>query len=501
MNKTVRRLVMFALICICFCIITTSFIMKQAVLEIQNTVNQIIEHNIRISGKYETAWTTSASAKNLSDNNEMFRIQQDLQKTYDVQNCLMKILYTVTFDNGIMADSESVFINALIESFVDDTAVDFMNNEENADGIRRYLNNSYIRIIGDNKPDLLYHRYNEELFYYVDKKNNIDFEYFTEDEMSDAAFVCYVPYNSFYYSSSESGIEYKDLLCGDEIILADFYVNNQRLAYVKTYRLKVKGLYYTTDTSSIGDAIFIPQNTLLSIQEEEQKLMKQYDYSIIDDIDLNDLERASALSKPIYALEAVISTQNSEQTEEVNNVVKAKCSGLDDIHIISSEQNYTHINSIILEMIQKNNTIFFLAISLSVILIALITLLLKRIQRKEDGLLLALGKPKSAILKSQLCELFIITSTAIAFSLVLGFHIAKSVCVKVFGNYRIPKEIYRSASTVAIEKAVRQFNISLSMNDILHITIICSGAVLISYVITFTEISRRNPKALLREEI
>ena len=503
MAKYYRHTIYFITLCMCFSIIASAFLMRTGTAELLDRIDETIGNRVYISGDYEDAWNLNSDTKLIADNEKMFDIQKRLKNSYDVQNCLMKELYAVTYNTGSVVSNDLFFHDEICEAFINNDQQSYFTDADNEETIKDFLKTSYVSVIGDSKSDLLYHWYNDELFYYNSKKDNIEFNLFTEEEMNNGEMVCYIPKNSIGYSiDSEYNVfpDARELGVDDTIILADFYVNNGEIVFVNKYELTVKGLYYTKDSSSIGNTVFVPQNTLLKIQEQEYELYSQFNCDIADLTNMNEAERACNLSKPTYALQAAVNFDSVDKLEELTQYLKEECRDISGFSLKSSRQEYSQLTSVIKETSSISIIILRFAVIISSVLILLIVMLQTRSRKKEIGLLMAMGESTGSIIKKYTVEMMVITILALVVSLLLGAIGGKLLSSRLFENYRIPKEVFRSPTNVEIEKMVRSFKLGYTANDIVKIISLCIATTIIPYILNIKAITKLKPRNVLFED-
>ena len=123
-----------------------------------------------------------------------------------------------------------------------------------------------------------------------------------------------------------------------------------------------------------------------------------------------------------------------------------------------------------------------------------------RSRKKEIGLLMAMGESTGSIIKKYTVEMMVITILALVVSLLLGAIGGKLLSSRLFENYRIPKEVFRSPTNVEIEKMVRSFKLGYTANDIVKIISLCIATTIIPYILNIKAITKLKPRNVLFED-
>jgi len=507
MKKYLRCLPLFITTLICFSIVVSSFLVKDAADETLKVVNENMENYVELSGKYEKAWQPYSNLKIIADSQKILDVQQKLKSSYDVQNCIMRRLYLATFNDGRWVDTEHAFFDDISESFINGTENEYFLDPANAETIERYLSADLtISVFGDNKTEILFHKYGNKFRYYRDEKIGAYFDEFSQDDIDNGTFICYVPrFHTIYKSPEIKGqydlsIDSREAVYGDEIILAEFFSKDGKIVHVEPYRFIIKGTYYTPDSADDDYGIVIPQSTLNKIEEKSAAIYKEYNCNTQDSSSRNIYDRVSLTSKTTYASKAVVMAKTIDDIDDIISYIKSECGDVDGLKLQATAKEYDLISAPSKNLLSISNIIFMFSIVVTALLLALVVFINTRNRKVETGIYLSLGESKKNIARKYITEILVIATISLIISLGVGTYVSKSVINKNIKNYKLPKEVATSDSMVKTQNLINKVEVSLDARAIIVTCISCYGAAVISTLVSTNIVMKSSPKELLIKE-
>lgn len=410
------------------------------------------------------------------------------------------------------------YVKEISQAIVDDEINDLLINSDN-ENLIEFLPLLYppINLIGDDDPYLMESRSNKAFKVYNDKINGYNGRYFTKEEIDNGDFVCILPISYFccydalvnntdypysVYSISDdsysSGVRPVEL--GDEIILVDYFVKDNELIHVNSYKFTVIGFY--SNANEYHEAIYVPNNAIVRINDEQAALMEKYDCTIQNSSSNgNSISRIANITKSTYTGRVRIEVKNAEDIKPIGALIKENCASIENAKVITSSKEYDQISA----PIKSLNNISLIALIIvnvvSLIIVSLILFLNVKGRMKEIGLLLALGKSKKKLVSEMIREYALIATVAMIVSFIIGNSISGTVSKYLVNNYRVPSV---NAEThyynVSQNEMKDSFKINLTTENAVMIGCLCYGVTVVSSLAGIHVIRKANPKEILLYE-
>lgn len=449
-------------------------------------------------------------------------LQQDSRISYVGYN-LSKVMYAGTLNADLspitimdadgnilyenMHDADNDPMKGIFNHIENSTFNEFSLDNKNSELVKNWIieNNRRIYIYGD------YYELLER------KNNNIAIargRSFSEEEIENSDFVCVLDINNFF--------KYPDdvINVNDVVSVMDYYVKDNKLVYSKVYKFKVVGIYERKNKHAFdGDRMYIPMKTLETIQEDQKRLMKEYDCNVftedwlnsyeftkevdaktIDDIYKSNLELLQYQSKQTYITQPRIEVKNAEDVEDIADEIREKCSSCSGIKVLTSTAEYDNVAGPVTSIKSASTMMLTITLIISVALLSATIFLVMRERKVEAGIYVALGKERKGIVIQRILEVMIIASIALILSLKAGEIIGDNLSEKYMISHKGKAQTETQFINKNFNEISKNYIIKLDFKDVMEIIAICYGVTLVSTSLEAYLVTKTNAREVLMKD-
>lgn len=512
-----------------FTMIVEAFLIREASTESIRTVLSNKGGVIIVEGPYDNKPRSGllGGSEYENYNTAIKSAVSEIEESFDVK--YVDYHYHKKLCSGNGKDNSAVFfdefgtyityIKEISQAIVDDEINDLLINSDN-ENLIEFLPLLYppINLIGDDDPYLMESRSNKALKVYNDIINGYNGRYFTKEEIDNGDFVCILPISSSFccYDALVNNTDFTDSVysfsddsyssnvrpvkLGDEITLIDYFVKDDELVHVNSYKFTVIGFY--SNENEYCEAIYVPNNAIARINDEQASLMEKYDFTIHNNSSNgNSISRIANNTKSTYTGRVRIEVTNAEDIKPIGALIKERCASIENVKVITSSKEYDQISAPIKSLNNISLIALIIVTVVSLIIVSLILFLNIKGRMKENGLLLALGKSKKKLVSEMIREYSLIATVAIIVSFIIGNSISGMVSKYLVNNYRVPSV---NAEThyydVSQNEMKDSFKINLTTENAMMIGCLCYGVTVASSLAGIHVIRKANPKEILLYE-
>lgn len=449
-------------------------------------------------------------------------LQQDSRISYVGYN-LSKVMYAGTLNADLspitimdadgnilyenMHDADNDPMKGIFNHIENNTFNEFSLDSKNSELVKNWIieNNRRIYIYGD------YYELLER------KNNNIAIargRSFSEEEIENSDYVCVLDINNFF--------KYPDdvINVNDVVSVMDYYVKDNKLVYSKVYKFKVVGIYERKNEHAFdGHRMYIPMKTLETIQEDQKRLMKEYDCNVftedwlnsyeftkevdaktIDDIYNSNLELLQYQSKQTYITQPRIEVKNAEDVEDIADEIREKCSSCSGIKVLTSTAEYDNVAGPVTSIKSASTMMLTITLIISVALLSATIFLVMRERKVEAGIYVALGKERKGIVIQRILEVMIIASIALILSLKAGEIIGDNLSEKYMTSHKDKAQTETQFINKNFNEISKNYIIKLDFKDVMEIIAICYGVTLVSTSLEAYLVTKTNAREVLMKD-
>ena len=408
-------------------------------------------------------------------------------------------------------------IPEVTEAFVSETADEFFRDSQNKELINLFFQKWHLHdttpLYGENYP-MLYEVLREKGHFESvipetkESKLEVEGRLFTQQEIDNGAFVCIAPVHNPYDIYNISG---RYNFNGDKLIYSDFYIKEGKVLFVKTYEFIIIGhfsFYKETELYNFNSLpIFVPNNTLLKIQNEQTELMQKYDCEVftsewMDDFDIYDktdvMEGFNNISKAMYISSPRIEIKDVKYLEEISDYIKDYCNDIEGLLVVTSTEEYDKIAGHVKMMKELSLAVLSVSVLCSSLILILVTLLQTRDRKNEMGIYIALGENHKAVVYKMIKEYCLLTLIGVSIALIISTEIGSKVADYIIRSNTV-KSVASEYLSITTQQVIKSFKIVLDAKSLLVICSICCGILLTVFIAIILYMNKTNPKDILQD--
>lgn len=281
-----------------------------------------------------------------------------------------------------------------------------------------------------------------------------------------------------------------NLKIGDKLKLKSnlFDADNEKQAN-ETVEVTIKGLFDGHNNGGVSAAQELYENTLIT--------------------DLNTAAKVYGNTEDTAVYQdATFFVKGNKKLEDVMKNLSKLDINWQEYNLIKSSSNYPALQESISGIYAIADKLFVGSLAFAGLIVALLLFLWMNARKKEIAVLLSIGMSKAKIFGQFVIELLLVAVPAYIGSFFLarfaGDKIGNNILQKVTGNIaeKIAKQsastgLGRGAEVDGFNKTLTSLDISISSKTLVYVVIFMTIVLLISLIISSTNILRKNPKDLL----
>lgn len=281
-----------------------------------------------------------------------------------------------------------------------------------------------------------------------------------------------------------------NLKIGDKLKLKSnlFDADNEKQAN-ETVEVTIKGLFDGHNNSGVSAAQELYENTLIT--------------------DLNTAAKVYGNTEDTAVYQdATFFVKGNKKLEDVMKNLSKLDINWQEYNLIKSSSNYPALQESISGIYAIADKLFAGSLAFAGLVVALLLFLWMNARKKEIAVLLSIGMSKAKIFGQFVTELLLVAVPAYIGSFFLarfaGDKIGNNILQKVTGN--IAEKIAKQSASTGLgsgaevdgfNKTLTSLDISISSKTLVYVVIFMTIVLLISLIISSTNILRKNPKELL----